>query len=277
MEIPIRFLPTQTVAPETFLIRQLAGEGLGPVAAMLNSLVIRGPEPVVVDTGSALTRDGWLEQAFDIVDPADVRWIYLSHDDSDHTGALFEVLEACPRATLVTNWFTIERTAGDRMLPLERIRIVNPGESFTAGDRTLTAVVPPAFDSPTTRGLYDSATGVFWAADAFAVGVTEPVDDIAEMDPGFFRDSFLHMQRMLSPWHRWLDAVKYRRHLDDLRALGATTVVGAHGPALHGPQVESAYLLLEELPHHLPADLIGQADLEMLLALLGMETQPAAA
>ena len=48
MDIPIRFLPTQIIAPETYLIRQLSGEGLGPVAAPMNSLVIRGAEPAMV-------------------------------------------------------------------------------------------------------------------------------------------------------------------------------------------------------------------------------------
>lgn len=32
MDVPIRFLTTQTLAPETFLVRQIAGEGMGPRA-----------------------------------------------------------------------------------------------------------------------------------------------------------------------------------------------------------------------------------------------------
>lgn len=268
MDVPIRFLPTQTVAPETFLVRQLLGEGMGPVAAPLNTLVIRGAEPVVVDTGASINSEAWMEQTFSIVDPADVRWVFLSHDDTDHTGSLFEVLERCPRATLVTNWFTVERMSADRLLPFDRLRMVNPGESFRAGDRTLTAVVPPVYDSPTTRGLHDDATGVYWGADAFAILVPGPVDDIRELDPGFFREGFLHTQCMLSPWHQWLDPVRYEGYLDELRILGATVAVGAHGVALHGGQVESALELLKELPHLSPASLRGQADLDAILSML---------
>ena len=73
-------------------------------------MVITGAEPVIVDTGNELSRDEWMEAAFSIVDPADVRWIFLSHDDHDHIGNLTAVLDACPKATLVTNWFTVERT-----------------------------------------------------------------------------------------------------------------------------------------------------------------------
>src|SRR3954469_1112907 len=275
MEIPIRFLPTQTVAPETYVIRQLGGEGLGPVAAPMNSMVITGAEPVIVDTALSINAAEWQEKAFELVDPADVRWIFLSHDDADHIGSLFDVLERCPQATLVTNWFSVERMAGDRLLPLDRLRLVNGGESFDAGDRTFEVVVPPNFDSPTTRGLYDPTTGVYWGADAFAALVPGAVDDIDEFEPGYFRDAFLHAQRLVSPWHQWLDPVKYQAHCDAVRAMGINVAVGAHGVALHGDQIDSAYELYKELPYLPPAELLGQADLDALLAILGMA--PAAA
>ena len=277
MDVPIRFLPTQTIAPETFLIRQLAGEGIAPLAAPINTVVVRGAEPVIVDTGVRLTSEGWLDRAFELVDPADVRWIYLSHDDTDHTGSLFEVLERAPQATLVTNWFTVERMSGDALLPLHRIRIVNPGESFTAGDRTFTALVPPVFDSPTTRGLYDSATGVYWAADAFAATTPGQVDDMAEFDPGLFRESFLHTQRMISPWHEWLDPGRYRAHLDVIRGFDPTVVVGCHGVALRGEHVDTAFELLAQLPDLPPAPLMGQPELDGLLAMLAGPAGPSEA
>lgn len=271
MDVPVRFLPTQTIAPETFVVRQLVGEGLAPNLAMVNTMVIRGAEPVIVDTGAALTREGWLDRTFELVEPEDVRWVFLSHDDTDHTGNLHEVLDRAPNATLITNWFTVERTAADGpMLPLERLRILNPGESIDVGDRTLTAVMPPTFDSPTTRGLFDSSTRVYWAADSFGTAVPKETHDIAELDPGFFREAFLQTQRMLSPWHRWLDPQKYDSLLQGIRDLDASVVVGAHGPALHGRQIASALLLMEELPYLQAAPLVGQADLEILLQLLGV-------
>lgn len=270
VDLPIRFLDTTTLAAETFLIRQLGGEGLLPDLVMLNSLVIRGDEPVIVDTGSSVTSGEWLERTFELVDPADVRWIYLSHDDIDHTGSLNEVLDRAPNATLVTNWFSVERMSSDGMLPLHRLRILNPGESFQAGDRTLTAVVPPAFDSPTTRGLFDSSTGVYWAADAFAATVSHEVDEAADLDPGYLRNTFLHLHRLLSPWHQWLDPVRYAGLVGSVRSLGARVAVGAHGPVFSGQQLDEALRMFEELPHLEPATLTSQADLDMLLQLLGI-------
>ena len=97
MDIPIRLLETETLAPDTHLIRILGGEGVSPVAIHLNSMVITGREPIVVDTGAGVARDMWFEAVEAVVDPADVRWIFLSHDDPDHTGNLLEMLDRAPQ------------------------------------------------------------------------------------------------------------------------------------------------------------------------------------
>ena len=51
-----RLEPTK-IAPETFLIHDHTGEGQAPVLVPLNTMVIRGSEPVVVDTGVAENRE----------------------------------------------------------------------------------------------------------------------------------------------------------------------------------------------------------------------------
>lgn len=264
----------ERIAPDTWVIRQLFGEGLAPAAVYVNSMVIAGPEPVIVDTGPAVARDDWMADVFSIVDPADVRWVFLSHDDADHVGNLREVLELCPKATLVTNMFTVERMAADYLLPLHRALIVNDGDRFTAGDRAMLAVVPPTFDSPTTRGLLDTRTGVYWGVDSFGTAVTSEVTDVAELDPDFYQASFLHMNRLLSPWHRWLDTTRYGTHLDRVRGLRASVVASAHGPALRGDQVGTALDMLAQLPDLPAAPLVGQAELEALVATF---TSPAPA
>ena len=117
-------------------------------------MVILGSEPVVVDTGTPANRDPWLNDLFSLVEPEDVRWVFLSHEDVDHTGNLDQVMTACPNA-LVCNWAMLERFTNCFDFPLDRCRWVMHDESFNVGDRTLQAVRPPFYDSPTTRGLFD--------------------------------------------------------------------------------------------------------------------------
>ena len=179
------------------------------------------------------------------------------------------MLDLCPDARLVTNLFSALRMTAERMPPLDRVLIVNPGESFDAGDRTLTAIVPPTYDSPTTRGLYDPTTGVYWAADSFAAETARPVDDPDEVDTDELRENFLHSQRMVSPWHELLDPTAYGAHLALVSDLAVDVAVGAHGPAFRGPQVARAFEWFAELPSLPAAPLVGQGDLEMLLSMLG--------
>ena len=151
--------PTQ-IAPETFLIHDHQGEGIAPVVVALNTLVIRAAEPVVVDTGMAENREQYLADVFGLVEPADVRWVFISHDDVDHTGNVNALMDACPNATLIVNWFMTERMGASLAVPPTRQRWIDDGGTFDVGDRTLVALRPPIFDSPTTRGLFDPTTGL---------------------------------------------------------------------------------------------------------------------
>jgi flavorubredoxin len=253
------------VAPDTYVIPELVPGPPGTFVA-LNSMVITGAEPVIVDTGNELSRAEWMEAAFSVVDPADVRWIFLSHDDHDHIGNLTAVLAACPRATLVTNWFTVERTVRAMALPLERMRWVNPGEAFAAGDRTLVAVRPPIFDSPTTRGLYDTATGVYWAVDSFASLLPGHVTDTDDVPYELWRDSSTFFAQMVSPWVELSDPARFAATVDAVAGLDLTTIVGGHMAPLHGPRLRDAMTILRALPTAPSPALPGQADLDAILS-----------
>jgi flavorubredoxin len=261
---PVGVKAPYRVAPDTYVIPELIAGPPGAYVA-LNSMVITGAEPVIVDTGNELSRTEWMDAAFSIVDPADVRWVFLSHDDHDHIGNLTAVLDACPRATLVTNWFTVERTVRAMELPLARMRWVNPGQSFDAGDRTFTAVRPPIFDSPTTRGLFDSKTGVYWSVDSFASLLPGHVTETADVPYELWRESLSFFSQMVSPWVTMTDPAKFVATVDAIARLDPAVVVGGHMAALRGDRLRESYGLLRELPTAPVAPLPEQADLDALL------------
>jgi flavorubredoxin len=244
-EIPMdASVPTtvpQLVAPDTWLIPNLAHAG-DDLFLPVNSMVIRGEEPVIVDTGAPMHREVWLEKVFSVVEPADVRWVFLSHDDGDHTGGLLDVLELCPRATLVANFFIVERLALEKpALPLERMRWIEPGGSFDAGDRTLHLFKPPIYDGPATRGLYDSKTAAMWIVDSFACLTPGAVHDVHDLPREFVEENLPAMNSLVSPWHQWLDPAVYARHVDDVEALGVLAVASAHGPIMTGDAIHQAF------------------------------------
>ena len=59
----VRAEPEQ-IAPDTFVIHHVQ-EALGqPLFVYLNSMVIKGAEPVIVDTGTIGNREQWLDDVF---------------------------------------------------------------------------------------------------------------------------------------------------------------------------------------------------------------------
>ena len=190
---------------------------------------------MIVDTGCAMVRDGWTSQVFSVVEPGDVRWIFLSHDDHDHIGNLEHALDLCPQRHA-------RRQLPDRRpavrhvdLPLERMRWLDAGDSFDAGDRTLTAVRPPMFDSPATRGLYDSSTRLLWAADSFGSFFPGEVVRAWPTSPptSTTRASSL-LNAWNTPWLEWVDADRFAAHVAHHGSLPLEVVASAHGPVLRG-------------------------------------------
>lgn len=261
---PVPATAPHTIAPDTFLIPNLAPAGDG-LYLPVNSMVIRGREPVIVDTGAPLHRAQWLEKVFSVVEPEDVRWIFLSHDDGDHTGGLLDVLERCRHATLVTNFFSVERLALEKpALPLERMRWLEPGDRLDIGDRVLQLFRPPVFDGPTTRGLFDPKTAAMWIVDTFACLTPGALD--ADALTGEHFDGMTAMNSAVSPWHAWLDAAAYGRHVDLVEGYGARTVASAHGPVLRGRRLDTAFARLRGLAGAPIIPLPGQELLDQLIA-----------
>jgi flavorubredoxin len=261
------YVPPTQVAKDTFVIHQVQPALGEPLFVYLNSMVILGREPVVVDTGTPANRERWLEDVFSLVEPKDVRWIYLSHDDVDHSGNLDQAMEACPNAQLVCNWAMIERHSNCFNFPLERCRWVMHGESLDVGDRTLRALRPPVFDSPTTRGLFDPTTGVYWAVDSFATPLPDPKMAIADLEPDFWEFGLtLFALGAVSPWLSMVDTDKYNRYVDDVQNLEIKTIAACHTPVLEGPYIERAFSRVRQLPTVDPPPLPDQSVLDQIVA-----------
>ena len=264
----IRVEPEE-IAKDTFVLHQVQEATGAPLFVYINSMVIKGEQPVIVDTGTPANRKQILEDIFSLVEPEDVRWIYLSHDDVDHSGNLDEVMSACPNATLVCTWPMVERHTNCFDFPLPRCRWVMDGESFDAGDRTFQLVRPPIFDSPTTRGLFDPTTGVYWAVDTMATPLPDPGTEIADLDDEFWDFGLsLFAHAGVSPWLSMVDAAKFSQSVDRVQNLGITTLAGCHTPVFNGAQVDTAFEKIRGLPTAEVPPIPDQVALEGIVAAM---------
>ena len=264
---PTIYVPPTQIAADTFVIHQVQPALGQPLFVYINSMVILGQEPVIVDTGTPANREQFLTDVFSLVEPEDVRWVFLSHDDVDHTGNLDEVMTACPNAQLVCNWAMVERHTNCFDFPLDRCRWVMHGESFSIGDRTLQAIRPPVWDSPTTRGLFDPKTGVYWAVDTFATPLPDPKMAVADLDPEFWQFGMtMFAFGAVSPWLTMIDHAKYGQFVDQSQGLDITTIAACHSPVIEGALIQKAFDVVRGLPLADPPPLPDQSILDQIVA-----------
>jgi flavorubredoxin len=264
--------PTQ-VGPDTYVIHEVQHALGQPLSVYINSAVILAEQPILIDTGSRRNQRNWLDDAFTLVDPHAVRWVFVSHEDADHVGNLEEVMAACPNANLVCSWALTERHTNAFDFPLERCRWMDDGITFDVGDRQMVVVRPPLYDSPTTRGLLDTKSGVYWAVDTFATPVpggesTEKLArDVAELDAEFWTHGMtMFAINALAPWIRLVDQDRFGAEVQRLSDLEISTIISAHSPTITGINVAEALTRLRELPTAECPPAPDQAVLELILA-----------
>lgn len=201
---------------------------------IVNAFVLLAEQPVLVDLGLGMDRDEFMASLRSIVDPAELRWIWLTHDDADHTGSLDAVMAAAPDATLVTHALGALRITTWSSLALDRVHAIVPGEALDVGDRTLTALRPPTFDNPTSTGFHDSASGAYFAVDTFGAILPEAVDDLAAVPEPALVGGMNAWGSFDSPWTQWIERSRFDAMLGEVRTLAPTQLFSGHLPAKGG-------------------------------------------
>lgn len=223
---------TREVAADTHEIASfMPVADLGIIA--INAFLIRGRQPVLVDTGIAALRNDFLAALETLIDPRELRWIWLSHLDADHVGNLEAVLERAPQAEIVTNFLGMAKMSLSG-LPTARVRLLDPAARLDAGDRELVPLRPPYYDAPETTGFFDTRTRTLFAADAFGALLPAPANDAREIETGTLREGIAAWTAIDAPWLGLVDRNAMGRVLDAIGRADPTVILSAHLPAARG-------------------------------------------
>jgi glyoxylase-like metal-dependent hydrolase (beta-lactamase superfamily II) len=243
---------------------EVPGLGFLPV----NAFILHAEQPMVIDTGLSTADKDFVSELSRVIDPADVRWLYITHPDRDHTGGLWTLLEAAPDARLVTTFLGLGIMSAEWVIPLDRVFLLNPGQALDVGDRRLHAFRPPLFDSPATTGFLDDRSGALFSSDCF--GAPMPSAELAAAGDvravgEKVRDFQLLWASVDSPWVHQVDQARFRATVDPIRDIGASAVFSSHLPPVPQPddRLFETVLLAPQTPAFVGPD---QAALEALLA-----------
>lgn len=269
-------IESYTAAPDVEVLTSsfpIPGFGFVPV----NAFVLKGSEPILVDTGTVIERDEFMPALKSVIDPADLKWIWLTHTDFDHIGSLSRLLEEYPQIRLITTFLGVGIMSLSAPLPLDRVNFVNPGEKITIGDRTLTGVRPPAFDNPSTTGFWDDKSGIFFSSDCFGALLQSVPQNAADLTDQDLREGQVFWATVDSPWLHKVDKGIFERELDVVRKMEPKMVLSSHLPAADGRMTERLLTSLAAAPGSQPFVGPDQAALEELLKELTEGPEAAAA
>jgi flavorubredoxin len=228
--------------------------------------VIHADQPVLVDTGAVRDSDDFMAALRSVIDPSDLRWVWLTHTDFDHIGSLHRLLGENERLRVITSYLGVGIMSLAAPLPMDRVYLVNPGQTVDVGDRNLTAVRPPAFDNPITTGLYDERSGIFFSSDCFGALLDEVPECAEDVSDEALRQGQIFWATVDSSWLHNVDRAVFASELDRIRKLEPTMVLSSHLPAARGSSMERLLGALADVPDA-PA-FVGpdQAALERMLA-----------
>jgi flavorubredoxin len=202
--------------------------GLGTVP--VNAFLIRSSEPVLVDTGLHMDREAFMTELERAIDPADVRWLYLTHPDPDHVGALQEMLTRAPQMKVITTFLGLGIYSLIAEMPMDRVYLLNPGESLDVGDRTLTVLKPPTFDNSATTAFLDSKSNVLFSSDCFGALLQEPAADAGDLPSDVLHQGQVTWTTIDSPWLHKADEAKFAAELNTIRSMAPSYILSSHLP-----------------------------------------------
>ncbi|MEJ2109835.1 MAG: MBL fold metallo-hydrolase [Acidobacteriota bacterium] len=257
MEKPYQLMENIEILPSFFPI-----PGMGFLA--VNAFVLKSKEPVLIDTGMGMDSQEFMKSLEAVMDPRDLRWIWLTHDDADHTGSLAKILEAAPDARLVANALAVLRCSTAWPVPMDRVHWLNPGDIITAGDYELVAVRPPIFDNPTTISVYVKKLETYFSADFFGAIIPEPARSAEEITETDLAQGLQTWASADSPWVHMVDPGKFSHALDQIRQIAPKRIFSAHLPPARG-KTEQLLGWLENLPSSKPFVTPDQTALEQIL------------
>lgn len=224
--------PVQPVAGDwSVLPSWLPVPGMGVLAA--NSFLLRGRQPMLVDTGLLAVSDAYIAALTEAIDPADLRWIWISHLDADHVGNLDRVTALAPNATVLTSFLGAGKmqVAG---MDASRVQTIEPGTRIDLGDRELVPLRPPYYDAPETLGFFDLHDRVLFAADAFGAVLPDAAERHADIPRHALAEGLRNWSSLDAPWLSQIDPRRFAASLAAVGCLTPLATLTGHLPPVTG-------------------------------------------
>jgi flavorubredoxin/flavin reductase (DIM6/NTAB) family NADH-FMN oxidoreductase RutF len=192
-----------------------------------NSFLIRGEKTALVDTSHEKFRDLYLDALAQLIEPAKIDYLIISHTEPDHSGLVRDVLALAPEVTVVGSKVAIQFLEELVHQPFKRLLVKNGDRIDLGNGHEIEFVSAPNLHWPDTILSYDHKTQTLFTCDVFGLHYCDdsPYDEELEL----LNDDYqLYYDCLMGPNARSvLAALKRMAELPEI-----ATVATGHGPLL---------------------------------------------
>lgn len=134
--------------------------------ATYNAYLIIDEKVALIDTVKSAFSQELLDRISDVIDPADIDYVISNHVEMDHSGAIPQVMKACPKAQIVTCAPSGLKGLKAHFGEYPYIG-VKGGDTLSLGKRTLSFVMTPMLHWPDNMVTYCPEEKILFSNDAF--------------------------------------------------------------------------------------------------------------
>jgi anaerobic nitric oxide reductase flavorubredoxin len=195
-----------------------------PNGGTYNAYLILDKKITLIDTVAPSFSNELIDRVSTIVDPAKIEYIVCDHAEPDHSTAYSDMLEAAPKAKIITS------KRGSEFLRLSfpdaefPIQLVEDGGKISLGKRTLQFVQIPMVHWPDSMVSYLIEDQILFSNDAFGMQIATPYRFADEIE-----DWYEPLRAYYSYIVRW-NAKSVLKALEKTKDVPIKIIAPSHGP-----------------------------------------------
>lgn len=195
-----------------------------------NSFLVKGTEKnVLIETCHKTFFKHYLNNISEVIDPADIDYIVLNHNEPDHSGGLAQLLEYTPNATIIASQAGSIYLKNITNRADLKMQVAKNGDLLDIGGRTLRFINAPFLHWPDSMFTWVEEEKTLFSCDFLGTHYCEPyLFDYNLAYPEKFKVAFKgYYDAIFAPFKPYVLA-----GLEKIKDLPIEFVCNSHGPII---------------------------------------------